>query len=166
MESKDQHHSEEASPNAPNKRTWKRFLGFLPLIPLVLVAMIATRFKLDGRIDYDVSTENVTIPKFTELEIDFEHHYEKATSIQTAGGAIINVDNRGAEELFLGGGQGQDDKIFRFEGGKFVDITSEVGFNKTEDDATLSATSLDVDQDGDDDLIVTRSTNILSLIHI
>ena len=160
MESKDQHHSEEASPNAPNKRTWKRFLGFLPLIPLVLVAMIATRFKLDGRIDYDVSTENVTIPKFTELEIDFEHHYEKATSIQTAGGAIINVDNRGAEELFLGGGQGQDDKIFRFEGGKFVDITSEVGFNKTEDDATLSATSLDVDQDGDDDLIVTRSTNI------
>ena len=160
MESKDQHHSEEASSQPPQKRSKKRFLKFLPLIPIALVSMVAIRFKLDGRIDYDVSTENVTIPKFTELEMDFEHHYESATSIQTAGGAIVNVDNQGAEELFLGGGQGQPDKIFRFDGGKFVDITSEVGFEKTEDDATLSATSLDVDQDGDDDLIVTRSTNI------
>ena len=160
MESKDQPNSEDAQSTPPKKRSRKRFLKFLPLIPLALIAMIAIRFKLDARIDYDVSTENVTIPKFTEMEIDFEHHYEKATSIQTSGGAIVNVDNQGAEELFLGGGEGQDDKIFRFQGGKFVDITSEVGFEKTEDDATLSATSLDVDQDGDDDLIVTRSTNI------
>ncbi len=144
----------------PKKKTWKRFLKFLPLIPLTLVSLVMLRFKLDGNVDYDVSTANVTIPKFSEVEIDFAHHYEKPTSIQTAGGAIIDVDGQGAEELFLGGGEGQDDHIYRFEGGKFVDITASTGYEKTETEATMSATSLDVDKDGDDDLIVTRTSSI------
>ena len=156
-------HSESPTTGAaeqPKKRSKLRFLKFLPLIPLTLIALVALRFKLDGRVDYDVSTANVSIPKFTETEIDFAHHYDKATSIQTAAGAIINVDGQGAEELFLGGGRGQGDRIFRFENGGFVDITAETGYEKTEEDATMSAISLDTDQDGDDDLIVTRSTNI------
>ena len=144
MESTTDHQHEDTNSAPPKKRTWKRFLKYLLLIPVALVALIAIRFKMDANIDYDVSTENVTIPKFAEVEIDFEHVYKKATSIQTAGGAIVNVDNQGAEEVFLGGGEGQDDRLFRFVHGKFMDITSEVGFEKTETDATLSATSLDL----------------------
>jgi|GEM_PF-194868 len=149
----------ESTPPTKKKSKW-RYLKFLPLIPLALLAMLAMRFKMDANVDYNVSTANVTIPKFSEVEIDFAHHYEKPTAIQTAAGAIVNVDGQGAEELFLGGGQGQDDKIFRFENGNFVDVTASTGFEKTEEDATMSAISLDVDKDGDDDLIVTRSTNI------
>ena len=33
--------------------------------------------------------------------VDFAHHYEQPTAIQTAAGAIIDVDNQGAEELYL-----------------------------------------------------------------
>jgi len=142
------------------KRSKLRFLKYLLLIPVLLVAAVILRFKMDSRIDYHVPTTGVEIPKFTELEIDFSHHYEKPTAIQTAAGAIVDVDGQGAEELFLGGGQGQDDKLFRFESGKFVDITSTTGYEKDEDEATMSAVSFDIDHDGDDDLIVTRSTNI------
>ena len=144
----------------PKKKSAKRFLKFMPLIPLTILALVALRFKLDAGIDYDVSTANVTIPTFSEVEIDFAHKFDSATSIQTAAGAILNLDGAGAEELFLGGGHGQEDKLFRFENGGFVDITESTGYEKTEEDATMSATSLDVDSDGDDDLIVTRATSI------
>jgi hypothetical protein len=134
--------------------------GLLLLLLLGLAMIIVVRFRTDAKIPYTVSTEGITIPTFSELEIDFAHHYEAPTAIQTAAGAIIDVDNQGAEELFLGGGQGQPDKLFRYENGTFVDITAATGYEKGENEATMSAVSLDVDGDGDDDLIVTRSTNI------
>lgn len=153
-----EHVDDSAKPQ--KKKSKLRFLKYLPLIPVALVALIAVRFKLDARIPYDVSTEGVTIPKFDELEIDFAHHYDKPTAIQTAAGAIIQVDGEGPEELFLGGGQGQDDKLFQFTDGRFTDITTQTGFVKDVDEATMSSVALDVDMDGDDDLIVTRSRGI------
>ena len=99
-------------PEPTPKRSKKRFLKYVLLIPLLLIFFIALRFKLDGNIDYDVSTAGITIPTFTEQEIEFTHKYKKETAIQTTGGAIINIDNQGAEELFLGGGEGQPDAIF------------------------------------------------------
>ncbi len=53
----------------------------------------------------------------------------KPTSLQMTGGAAIDLDG-GAEELFLCGGQGQNDVIFRYENGTFKDITTEVGYAK------------------------------------
>lgn len=146
--------------STPKPKSKKRFLKFLPLIPLALVSMVAIRFKLDGRIPYDVSTDGVTIPTFDESEIDFLQVYNPKNSIQSTAGAAINVDNDGAEELFVGGGQGQKDAIFRFVDNKFVDVTAETGYEKTTDEATMSSVSLDVDENGFDDLIVTTSTSI------
>ena len=111
------------------------------------------------RFPTDVSTEGITIPKFGEVEIDFAHNYVKATSIQATGGAAIDLDG-GAEELFLCGGEDQDDAIFRFEDGAFKNITEETGYKKDSSYASMSATSLDVDKDGDNDLIVTRTKGI------
>lgn len=148
----------ESSTSKPKSK--KRFLKFLPLIPLALVSMVAIRFNLDGRIPYDVSTDGVTVPTFDESEIDFLQVYNPTNSIQSTAGAAINVDNDGAEELFLGGGHGQKDAIFRFVDNKFVDVTAETGYEKTTDEATMSSVSLDVDKNGFDDLIVTTSTSI------
>ncbi|MCH9652757.1 MAG: VCBS repeat-containing protein [Planctomycetes bacterium] len=147
-------------PEPTPKRSKKRFLKYVLLIPLLLIFFIALRFKLDGNIDYDVSTAGITIPTFTEQEIEFTHKYKKETAIQTTGGAIINIDNQGAEELFLGGGEGQPDAIFQYTNGSFNDITRETGYEKLSNEATMSATSLDVDKNGFDDLIVTTSSDI------
>ncbi|MFK7778775.1 MAG: VCBS repeat-containing protein [Gimesia sp.] len=144
----------------PAKRFRKRYLLLLLLIPLAVILLIAIRFKMDGNIDYDVSTAGITIPKFTESDIDFTHIYKKDTAIQSTAGAVINVDNKGAEELFLGGGEGQSDVIFRFVDGSFKDITAETGYQKESKEATMSAISLDVDENGFDDLIVTTSSDI------
>ena len=85
----------EAKPNM--KRTLVTYVkyaaGLLLLLVLGLVMIIVVRFRNDAKIPYTVSTEGITIPKFSELEIDFAHHYEQPTAIQTAAGAIINVDN-------------------------------------------------------------------------
>ena len=142
------------------KRSRKRFLNLILLIPLLLIALVMLRFKLDGNIDYDVSTEGTLIPSYTEIEIDHTHIYKKEIAIQTTGGAIINIDNQGAEELFLGGGVGQPDAIFRYSDGSFEDITAETGYEKYSDEATMSAVTLDVDENGFDDLIVTTASDI------
>lgn len=150
----------DATGSSKPKKSKLRFLKLLPLIPLSLISMVVIRFKLDAQIPYDVSTEGMVIPKFTEQEIDFAHQYEATTSIQATAGAIVQLDGAGPEELFLGGGQGQGDKFFRFADGRFVDITAETGFTKEGDEATMSSVALDVDLDGDDDLIVTRTGSI------
>ncbi|MBW2389460.1 MAG: VCBS repeat-containing protein, partial [Deltaproteobacteria bacterium] len=150
------------SPSAQSdRRKWlKRVIIVLLVIPVAAVLFIVVRSKLDARIDYDVSTDGITIPQFATVEIDFEHHYAAATSIETTAGAVLNLDNDGAEELFLGGGEGQQDALFRFVDGAFVDITASSGLKKATDEATMSAVSLDVDGNGFDDLIVSTTTAI------
>ena len=131
---------------------------------LTLVACLALfvimRFLNDAKIPYDVSTEGIPIPQYDSVDLPFSHNYVKANQIQATGGAVFNLDD-GPEELIIGGGQDQDDVIYRFVDGKFKDITAETGYTKEDlSEATMSVTSLDVDHDGDDDLIVTRKSSI------
>ena len=146
-----------------SKRSWftyvKYALGLLLLLVLGMMLMIAIRFRMDAAVPYTVSTEGIAIPEYSEIEMDFTHKYVGATSMQATGGAIINLDD-GVEELFLCGGENQDDAIFRYEDGQFKNITSEVGYQKDSEMASMSSTSLDVDNDGDNDLIVTRTKGI------
>ena len=163
--SKDEQNETERSDSAPVKKRsifsiFRWMLTLLLLAVLLLMVFVVVRFRNDAAIPYNVSTEGIDIPKYTEVGIPFTHNYVKATQIQAAGGCAFNLDD-GAEELFLCGGQDQNDGIFRFVDGKFEDITKETGFVKEDmSEASMSATSLDVDHDGDNDLIVTRKNSI------
>ena len=96
----------------------KYVAGLLLLLVLGLVMMIVIRFRNDAQIPYTVSTAGITIPTYDEIELDFTHHYVEPTSIPATCGAAIDLDS-GAEELFLCGGQGQNDAIFRYENGTY-----------------------------------------------
>ena len=137
----------------------KYVAGLLLLLVLILAMVIVIRFRNDAQVPYSVSTAGITIPTYDKIEIDFTHNYIKPTSIPATCGAAVNLDG-GAEELFLCGGQGQDDVIFRYENSTFKDITTDVGYRKEDEEASMSATSLDVDHDGDNDLILTRTSSI------
>lgn len=138
----------------------RKLLWLLPIIIVILLLVIIINFKLDARVPYEVSTDGVEIPEYDTIELNFEHQYNAKKSIQVLGAAILNLDNQGAEELFIGGGKGQADIIYRFEDNAFKDITTEANLSKTNGEATLSAVSLDIDNDGDDDLIISRSFSI------
>lgn len=152
----------ESTNNPVKKKRFKklRLLWLIPIIIVTLLIAVVIKFRLDANIPYEVSTEGVEIPTYDTIELDFEHQYNSKKSIQVLGAAIIDLDNKGAEELFIGGGKGQEDVLYRFEDGAFKDITSEANLSKGTEEATLSSVSLDIDNDGDDDLIISRSFGI------
>lgn len=136
-------------------------LLFIPLILIVgMMLFVIIRFSLDKKVDYDVSTENVAVPVFSEVQLDFEHQLNYSKSAPFTAGAIIDVNNDGREELFLGGGPNQQDVIYQYQDETFQRLDSKV-LQKTElADATFGASVIDVDKNGYSDLILSRTNGV------
>ena len=113
----------------------------------------ANRYPTDG-------LQSLVIPTFNEQSIDFVPTYDGTKTLPFTAGAIVDIDGDGIEVLFLGGGIDQQDALFSFADNTFTDITEKTGWTKTTPDKTFSATSLDFDRDGDNDLLVTRQSGV------
>lgn len=100
----------------------------------------------------------VPVPSFAEIPVDFDHVYAQTRTLPFAGGAIIDIDGDGKPEVFVAGGAGQDDALLTFRNGRFVDIIGLTGLSSTL--ATYGALALDVDKDGDTDLIICREDGV------
>ena len=121
------------------------------LVLLVLLAVLITvRGLMDARIPYDVSTDGVNIPQFTVVEIPFDQNNDFSVAHPFAAGAIIDIDNDGTEELFLGGGPGQSDALLRYVDGAFELIPDAAGIRKPDETASFGASVIDTDGDGHD----------------
>ncbi len=138
----------------------KSIAFLIVLITVLLVGGVYWLAASDRAIDYDVGTDGISIPTFDERTIDFIPTYDKMQTLPFTAGAIIDIDNDGIEEVFFGGGIHQQDRFYRFENNSFVDITTSTGWKKQTPDKTFSATALDLDQDGDTDLLVTRQSGV------
>jgi len=130
------------------------------IIILAIAGVIAFTAIRDSRKKYEVSVEGVEIPEFSEIEVNFDHIYDPSSGLPFMAGAIIDVDNNGIDEVFLGGGDRQADGLFLFRQNHFVNIADQVGLVKQGDDETLGAVVLDVDSNGYNDLVITRKTGI------
>ena len=135
-------------------------LYFLIVFTLLLVAGLFWLTANDRAIDYDVSTHGINIPTFTEQTINYVPRYDKNNTIPFTASAIIDIDGDGIEEVFLGGGINQNDAFYRFENNIFNDITTQTGWKKATPDRTFSAIALDLDADGDTDLLITRQSGV------
>ena len=133
-------------------------LGLLLAVVLLMI-FVVVRFRLDAQIDYDVSTQGVEIPTFSRIEIPWNQEHNNDTTLPFMASAIIDVDGDGIEELFLGGSRTQADAMFAFKNNTFVPVDIS-GITKSGGEATHGASVLDVDKDGDDDLIVARTDGI------
>lgn len=142
----------------------KLLLAILIAVPgliLLLVVFISVMMIKDRSIDYDVSTQGVDIPHFTEIEIPFDQQLNDSESLPFMGSAIIDIDNDGVEELFLGGGPGQQDALLKYVDGAFVSIASQASLHKSDlAEATFGASVIDVDKNGYSDLILSRTDSI------
>jgi len=98
--------------------------------------------------------------RFVEVPLPFTHEADLDASLPFMASAAIDVDGDGVDEIFLGGGKGQADAIFRLESvaGGFGRL--DFAFPKEAADATHGAASIDVDDDGRTDLFVVRPSGV------
>lgn len=131
------------------------------------LSILGSILLLSGIAGYlGLSTLNETIrpaPKvpevsaFSEIPVRFEHRWSETTH-PFSGAAVIDADGDGAPEIFVGGGEGQDDALLAFRGGRLVDTGT--GFGAAAKQATHGATAVDLDSDGDTDLVVARNDGV------
>lgn len=114
---------------------------------------------LDTKEDIIEKPAEAVIPTFTEIEIDFEHQYDKKKAHPFLWWAMIDIDSDWVQELFVWWGYKQSDKLFRFENNTFLDITEKSGFWENKE-ATYGSLSIDIDKDNDIDLLVAKTNGI------
>ncbi len=133
------------------------FIVFLIVALLALLTWFASNDRANV---YPVLNDGLTVPSFEHQSINFIPSYDATKTLPFAAGAVIDIDNDGIEEVFFGGGIDQQDAIYAFQDGTFNDITAQTGWRKDTPDKTFSAISLDLDMDGDTDMLVTRQSGV------
>jgi len=144
-------------------------ISFKIVIGIVLVLLVAisgllyffyqdTKDPYVQACDYSVPTE--VIPTFTEAKVDFQHSFDASKSLPMMAAVLLDVDNDGIDELFVGGGNNQADALFKYSGGLFADLASAVFADNKADDPSLGAASGDMDNDGLADLIICRTSGV------
>ena len=113
------------------KKILKKILLLPVIIVCVLMMIIVVRFSVDKMVDYDVPLDGVSVPKFSEIVLDFEHKLNDTESLPFVASAIIDINNDGVEELYLGGGPGQNDVIYEYKNNGFKRLSADI-FHKTE----------------------------------
>lgn len=114
--------------------------------------------------DCDFTVDDNIIPKFNEVTINFKHQFDKKNSLPIMASCLIDIDNDGVDELFIGGGESQSDALFQFRNEKFVNISSNVRLPGKSGNS-LGAVSYDFNQDGFTDIVVARDNGVFVLIN-
>ena len=101
-----------------------------------------------------VQSEN---PQFQPIAIDFDVVWDQDVHPFT-GATAIDIDGDNRDEVFIGGGLNQADRLYAFRDGALVNIEPGTGLSSM--DATHGAMSLDIDSDGDVDLVLARAGGV------
>lgn len=99
---------------------------------------------------------------FREIPTGVVHSWSETTH-PFSGAAAIDIDGDGRDEIFVGGGEGQNDWLLAYRDGKLVDIAAKSGVSSRA--ATHGATAIDLDRDGDTDLAVARNDGVYLLLN-
>lgn len=133
-----------------NNALWRTGLLVASLV-LTSASCIPTHEKLTH------SADPIPVQPFEEIPVEFVHQWDQLTH-PFSGAAVIDMDQDGTMEIFVGGGGGQEDALFTYRDGQLVNIIQGSGLSSTI--ATYGATSIDMDHDGDTDLLIARDDGI------
>ena len=138
----------------------KSIFIYTALMVLVLVGGLFWVTTNDRGIDYDVDIVGIEVPTFDEQNINHVPTYDAKQTLPFTASAIIDIDGDGIAEIFLGGGIHQADAFYQFKNGAFVDITSQTNWRKNTPDKTFGSVALDLDKDGDTDMLIARQSGV------
>ncbi len=145
-------------------RSWKHWLFWVELIPIVLIAILTGflgRFFHYANTDRYPTQDIASVPTFEETILPFTHKYTAETSLPFLGSAMIDIDNDGIEEIFLGGGLLQSDAMYAYQAdGTFKDISAQTNIGAAKSPETFGVSVLDIDENGWDDLIIARENDV------
>lgn len=100
---------------------------------------------------------SISVAAYEEVPVLFEHRWAKG-SHPFSGAAILDVDQDGAYEIFVGGGRGQNDALLTLNNGRLVDFIAGTGLSS--EAATHGVTAIDMNGDGNTDLLVAREDGV------
>jgi hypothetical protein len=110
----------------------------------------------------DYSVPESEIPTFKEIDLPWANVFDNTKSLPLMASAMIDVDNDGVDEVFIGGGVTQNDALFRYSTDGFTDVSAALKLPaKPANTTTFGATSFDLDGNGFSDLILTGDYGIL-----
>lgn len=142
----------------------KILLGILGLA-FAIAIFIFYFFKNDQSDKYDVKLEDSSIPKFKEVAINFSHSFAPKKSLPFTGGAIIDVDGDGIEELFIGGGYGQQDAIFKYSPNDGFVSHTDFKLPEKKNETTFGTVTFDINGDNKIDMFVARDNGVYAYIN-
>lgn len=132
------------------------------IIPVVVIlAVVFLAPKVIGYIvqgpEQDQGQTNLT---FAEITVNFKHKIDLDKSLPFMGASAIDIDGDGVDEIFVGGGNDQQDAFFKYSGSSLDKIPTNLGLNKAQGIATFGAASIDATNDGRADLFVAREDGV------
>ncbi len=133
----------------------------LCVVAIALIGIVFALLSAFGVFRYwqaEKTEQGDTALSFSRATLPFIHVADLDNSLPFLGSAAFDADGDGVDELFLGGGDTQADKLFKFDNGGFVALN--YNFPKDSVDATHGAASIDIDNDGDVDLYTARESGI------
>ncbi|MGX9415907.1 CRTAC1 family protein [Vibrio sp. RC27] len=138
-----------------------KWLKILLIIIAISVVIILSAPKV---IEYVVQgpqqEQGETDLQFTEVTTQFTHKSDFVAALPFMALATIDVDGDGTDEIFVGGGVGQQDSLQKYENNQFISLSSTGWFTKDVDDPTYGASSIDANNDGRVDLFVVRDSGL------
>lgn len=139
-------------------KKWLKVL-LITIAILVLVVLVATKV-IKYVVQGPTQPQGETDLLFTEVVTEFTHKSDFVAGLPFMALSTIDIDGDGTDELFVGGGIGQQDALQKYDNNQFVTIPSEGWFTKNDEDPTYGASSIDANGDGRVDLFVARSSGI------
>jgi hypothetical protein len=101
---------------------------------------------------------NPDTPSFSEIDIDFNHEYDKNAALSFLGGTFFDLESDGQKEFIITGWADQNDWVFTYKNWKIIDLTEEAGINNSL--PSYGAYAIDFDENGYDDLFIARQDGI------
>ena len=131
----------------------------------IVVASIVVLFFVGRKVlEYTVQglppEQGNTEMQFREIATAFTHTSDFETALPFMALAAIDVDVDGTDEIFAGGGIGQQDALLRFNGKELEPAGYNSDIEKDAQDPTYGAVSIDATADGRPDLFVARYSGL------